>query len=79
MSSMASTTQLRQIRESLGATQEAVTRRTRGISLRTYIRAENGDRVTFDTESQILEAINHLLMEVNRQPVALEDLGLNLY
>jgi predicted GIY-YIG superfamily endonuclease len=34
-SSMASTTQLRQLRESLGATQEAVARRTRSISLRT--------------------------------------------
>jgi transcriptional regulator with XRE-family HTH domain len=73
------TTKLRQIRDSLGVTQEAVSRRTRGIGLRTYIRAESGNRVTYDTANQILEAINSLLAEANRPPVSLDDLGLTLY
>jgi transcriptional regulator with XRE-family HTH domain len=70
--------QLRQIRESLGVTQETVARRTR-IGLRTYIRAEGGGRVTHGTATQILNAINELLAEAGRGPVTLDDLGLNLY
>ncbi len=73
------TTQLRQIRDSLGVTQETVARRTRSIGLRTYIRAEGGDRVTYDTANQILEAINSFLAEANRPSVTLDDLGLTLY
>ena len=76
---MAPATQLRQIRESLGATQEAVARRTRSLGLRTYIRAESGNRVTYDTATQILEAINSLLTEAGKPTVALDDLGLTLY
>ena len=79
MVSMATATQLRQIRDSIGATQETVARRTRTIGLRTYIRAESGNRVTYDTAMQILEAINSLLAESGKPTVTLEDLGLNLY
>jgi predicted transcriptional regulator len=76
---MAAITSLRQIRDSLGVTQEAVVRRTRSIGLRTYIRAETGNRVTYDTANQILEAINSFLAEARRSPVTLDDLGLTLY
>jgi transcriptional regulator with XRE-family HTH domain len=75
---MPSATGLRQIREQLGATQEAVARRTR-LGLRTYIRAEGGNRVTYDTARQILEAINGLLEEAKQPPVTLDDLELTLY
>ena len=43
---MPNATGLRQIREQLGVTQEAVARKTR-LGLRTYIRAEGGNRVTY--------------------------------
>jgi predicted transcriptional regulator len=76
---MAASTQLRQIRNSLDVTQEAVARRTRSIGLRTYIRAEGGGRVTHDTATQILEAINELLAEAGKPPVTLDELGLSLY
>ena len=76
---MAAVTSLRLIRDSLGVTQEAVARRTRSIGLRTYIRAETGNRVTYDTANQILEAINSFLAEAQRPPATLDDLGLTLY
>lgn len=72
------TTSLRQIRESLGVTQETVARRTSSIGLRTYIRAESGNRVTYETAMQILAAINSLLTEAGKPEVKLEDLGLTL-
>ena len=50
---MAQATKLKQIRESLGATQEGVTRRTRSLAVRTYVRAEDGERVTYGTAKQI--------------------------
>jgi hypothetical protein len=77
--SMLPATNLRKIRESLGTTQEGFARRTRSIGLRTYIRAENGKRVTYDTASQILDAINEILSEASKPTVTLEDLGLTLY
>jgi predicted transcriptional regulator len=70
---------LRKIRESLGTTQEGVARRTRGIGLRTYIRAESGKRVTYETAYQILDAINEILSEASKPTVTLDDLGLTLY
>ncbi len=79
MINMTPATQLRQIRESIGATQEMVARRTRKVGLRTYIRAEQGNRVTYDTATQILEAINSLLTETDKPTVSLDDLGLTLY
>lgn len=74
-------TNLKRIRESLpGVTQEDVARRTRSLNLRTYIRAENGEgRVRYDTAQQILEAINAILREQGRDPVTLDDLGLQLF
>jgi hypothetical protein len=72
-------TNLRHIRENLGASQEGVARRTRSIGLRTYIRAESGYRVTYATASQILEAINAMLTLAGRPTVTLDDLGLTLY
>lgn len=76
---MVASTQLRQLRNSLGLTQETVVRRTRGIGLRTYIRAEGGGRVTHETATQILEAINELLSEAGKPSITLDQLGLNLY
>ena len=75
---MPDATGLRQIREQLGVTQEAVARRTR-LGLRTYIRAEGRNRVTCDTARQILEAINGLLEEAGQPSVTLDDLELTLY
>lgn len=71
-------TRLKQIRESLGLSQEGLARRTRGLSSRTIRNAETGQRVTFDTARQILEAINDIHTEVGRPTVTLDDLGLNL-
>lgn len=72
-------TRLRAIRESIDATQEQVIRRTRDLSLRTYVRAENGQRITYSSAQQILEAMNSLLTDAKRPTVTIEDLGLNLY
>ena len=41
--------------------------------------AENGKRVTFDTATQLLEAINSMLEEAGRPRITLDDLGLTLY
>ncbi|HEY7416944.1 MAG TPA: hypothetical protein VH593_17290 [Ktedonobacteraceae bacterium] len=71
-------TSLRQIRDSLGVTQEIVARRTH-LGLRTYIRAEGGGRVTHDTATQILDAINELLAEAGKPLITLDQLGLSLY
>lgn len=71
--------QLRPIRDSLGLSQEGLARRTRGLSSRTIKNAEEGKRVTYDTASQILEALNNILTEVGRQTITLDDLGLTLY
>ena len=72
-------TKLRQLRDELGVTQEAISRKTRSIGLRTYIRAESGSRVTYDTATQILEAVNSILEETGKSKVTLDDLGLTLY
>jgi transcriptional regulator with XRE-family HTH domain len=80
MVNMAPATNLKQLRESLGATQEQVARRTRTINLRTYLRAESGRAsVKYDTAQQILEAMNGLLQDAGRDPVTLDDLGLTIY
>jgi DNA-binding transcriptional regulator YiaG len=70
---------LKQIRLSLGVSQEGVARRTRSVSTGTVKNAENGRRVTFDTATQILEAINGILAEAGRPSVKLDELGLTLY
>lgn len=72
------TTSLKQMRESLGLSQEGLARRTRSISARTIRNAEAGQRVTFETARQILEAINDIHTEVGRAAVTIDDLGLNL-
>ena len=72
-------TRLKQIRLELGASQEGVARRTRSVSTGTVKNAENGRRVTFDTATQILEALNGMLEEAGRQKITLDDLGLTLY
>ena len=75
---MADTT-LKQVRLSLGVTQEQVLRRTRSVSLSTLKNAESGKRVTFENAMQILEAINALLADAGRDPLTFEELGLALY
>jgi len=72
-------TGLKQIRQSLGVSQEGVARRTRSVSTGTVKNAESGRRVTYDTATQILEAMNALLVEAGKEPIALDDLGLSLY
>ena len=71
-------TGLKQLRERLGLSQEGLARRTRSLSARTIRNAEVGQRVTFDTARQILEAINDIHTEVGRPTVTLDDLGLKL-
>ena len=71
-------TGLRAMRESLGLSQEGLARRTRSLSARTIRNAEAGQRVTFDSAYQILEAINNIHSEVGRPPVTIDDLGLTL-
>lgn len=78
MNTMAGT-RLKQIRTELGVSQEGVARRTRSVSTGTVKNAENGRRITHDTATQILEAINVLLDEANKPSVTLEDLGVTLY
>jgi predicted transcriptional regulator len=73
-------TSLKQIRDSLGATQEQIARRTQSVNLRTYVRAEQGKTsVRYDTAQQILTAINGLLADAGRDPVTMEDLGLKIF
>jgi DNA-binding XRE family transcriptional regulator len=71
-------TRLKEIRESLGVTQEIVARRTSKVSMRTFVNAENGKAIKYSTAMDILSAINSLLAERNRQPLTLDDLELNL-
>jgi len=72
-------TPLKQIRQDLGVSQEGLARRTRSVSTGTVKNAENSKRVTYDTATQILEAINVLLTEAGKETVTLDDLGLTLY
>ena len=72
-------TPLKRIRLELGVSQEGLARRTRSVSTGTVKNAENGKRVTYDTATQILEAINILLTEEGKTAVTLDDLGLILY
>lgn len=71
-------TGLRAIRESLGLSQEGLARRTRSLSARTIRNAEAGQRVTFDSAYQILEALNSIHSEVGRPSITLDDLRLTL-
>lgn len=76
----AAPTKLRQIREGMGVTQEALARRTRSINLRTYIRAEKGESsVKYGTAKEILDAINEIRASEGVAPLALDDLGLTIY
>jgi DNA-binding transcriptional regulator YiaG len=72
-------TGLKQIRENVGISQEGLARRTRGLSSRTVRNAEEGRRVTFDTATQLLAAVNNVLTEIGRPTITLDDLGLTLY
>ena len=73
-------TKLKQLRESLGVTQEAVAKRLPTVNLRTYIRAEGGrTSVRYNTAQEILTVMNDLLREAGRDPVTLDDLGLKLF
>ncbi|MFL5590475.1 MAG: helix-turn-helix domain-containing protein [Ktedonobacteraceae bacterium] len=70
---------LRAIRESLGVSQEGLARRTRSLTTRTVANAERGKRVTYESATQILEAINALLAEAGKPPVTLDHLDFHLY
>lgn len=70
---------LKGVRQGLGVSQEEVARRTRSVRMGTIRNAESGKRVTNDTATQILEAINAILAEQGKPAVKLEDLGLQLY
>lgn len=74
------TTKLRQIRRSLGVSQDALVRRTRSIPVRTYARIETGKSAArYDTAMQILDAINAILEEQGKSKIELKDLELRLY
>ncbi len=72
-------TALKRIRLELGISQEGLARRTRSVGTGTVKNAERGRRVTYDTATQVLEAVNNLLAESDKPPITLDDLGLNLY
>jgi DNA-binding XRE family transcriptional regulator len=75
-----STTKLRQIRDSLGVTQEDLVQRVPGLRLRTYIRIErNESAAQHSTALRILEAINKVLEEQGKSEITLEDLELRLW
>ncbi len=74
---MAEAKGLRRIRESIGATQEDVARRT-SLTLGTYRRAERGGAIKYSTALEILAALNGLLTEHGQSPVALEALELTI-
>jgi predicted transcriptional regulator len=80
MLNVATPTKLRQIRESLGVSQDVLVRRTRSIPVRTYTRIETGKSAArYDTAMQILDAINAILDEQGKPRMILEDLELRLY
>jgi transcriptional regulator with XRE-family HTH domain len=80
MLSMVISTKLRQIRESLGVSQDALVRKCRSIPVRTYVRIEQGKSAArYDTAMQILDAINALLAEQGKPEMSLEALDLKLY
>jgi DNA-binding transcriptional regulator YiaG len=68
----------RQIRESLFVSREDITRRTKSVSVGTLRNAERGRPVRRTTAHQLLGAINALLREAEKEPLSLEELGLNV-
>jgi DNA-binding XRE family transcriptional regulator len=60
----------------LKVTQEDLARRA-DLTLQTYRNAESGKNVTYTTATAILKALNEELQERSKQPVSLEQLGLN--
>jgi predicted transcriptional regulator len=75
-----SITKLRQIRESLGVSQEVLVRHAEGLQLRTYVRIEQGKSAARnETATQILEAVNAILVEQGKPKMELKDLELRLY
>lgn len=79
MNVMADVVPLRRVREDIHVTREDIVRRTRNVSIGTIRNAELGRRITHDKAEQILDAMNELLKEAGREPIALDDLGLKLY
>ncbi len=71
-----SRTGMRKIREALGVTQEDVTKEVSGLRLTTYVRAENGKGVTFNTAKMILQAFNQIAARKGMHAYRLEDLDL---
>lgn len=76
---MATTSKLKQLREELGASQEAVMRASESLSLSAYRNAENGKRVTFGTATEILNALNAIRSEQDKPPLKMEDLQIQLF
>lgn len=68
----------RGIRDSLYLSREDVIRRTKSVSLGTLRNAELGRPVRRSTAHQLLEAMNTLLTESHKEPVSLDELGLNV-
>lgn len=73
------TTNLKAIRQKLKLTQEGLARRTRSLTIGTVKNAESGKRITYDTATQILTAVNEVRQERGESALALDDLGLSLY
>lgn len=71
---------LKAMRRELGVSQEDVARRTRTVSIGTVRNAEEGKNVTFNTATQLVEAINAIRKEKGMSSsVTLDDLGLKLH
>lgn len=69
---------LKEIRESLGLSQEELARRTRTVPTRAIRRAEEGKTIPYPMVKQILEALNVLLLEAGRPPITFQDVGVNV-
>jgi DNA-binding XRE family transcriptional regulator len=68
---------LKSIRRNLGVAQESMAHWA-DVTLATYRKAEYGRNVTYTTATAILLAVNSVLVEVGREPMSLEDLGLSI-
>lgn len=70
---------LKQLREELGVSQEAILRASESLSLSAYRNAENGKRITYGTATEILNAFNSIRKDQNLSPLTLDDLQIQLF
>ena len=78
MIDMVESTRLKQVREELGLSQYALAKKLKTLNMRTYVRAEQGEKVKYSTAVEIRDTVNELLKASGKPSVTIEDLGLNL-